>query len=138
MPSNRASGAARQAGELVPVPGAQTANVHPSAGGLSGDVTSQVTFAVSPGRGDARSGAPSTSIRAPMTRVFVMRDAGSNVGLHPAMKRKPQNPSRRVFLIGLVMIVLVIWGVIVVAFQSSPRTPRLGMSGRPETTPTWL
>src|SRR4249920_2672038 len=109
-PSNRTSGACRQAGELLPVAGVQTANVHPSDGVVSGDVTSQVTFAVSPGLGDARSGAPSTSIRAPTTRVSLMSDAGSNVGPHPAntrKKSKPTSPCGRMFLIGLVMVALV-------------------------------
>ena len=43
-----------------------------------------------------------------------------------------------VFSMVLVMVVLVGLGVIDVAFQSSPRMPTLGISGKPETTPAWL
>ena len=137
VPSKRASGAARQAAELV-APGAHTANVHPSGGVVSGDVTSQVTFAVSPGMGEARSGAPWTSIRAPTTRVLVMRDAGSNVGPHPATKQQAAESEHKRVLDGVGHGRFRWLGLIAVAFQSSPRMPKLGMSGKPETTPTWL
>src|SRR5687768_12930425 len=60
-------------------PGHNT-KAQPSGGMSVGEVISQLTLAVSPGRGLERSGAPSTSTRAPITRVRSTRDTGSISG----------------------------------------------------------
>ena len=87
VPSNRASGELVQLRETCPC--AHSAKAQWRGGGSSGDVTSQVTLAVSPGWGDARSGAPWTSIRAPRTRAPSINEAGSKVGPQPPMNTQP-------------------------------------------------
>ena len=132
-PSKSANGAARQPGLFAGWTGLgkQAANAQLSGGVPSGDVTSQVTLAVSPGAGVARSGEPSTSTRAPRTRAFLMSEAGSKSGPHPAMARQLASASRRlalevriafslvrkdvVFFVLLVMVALVVLSVIALA-----------------------
>ena len=110
MPSNRASGAFTQPSETCPsmVPGAHAANAQASGGMPSGDVTSQVTLAVSPGMGVARWARPPLR-SAPRPPVCVlMSEAGSNVGPQPAMKMKLASPSSSLVVVVLVMVALVL------------------------------
>jgi hypothetical protein len=110
VPWNRATGVLSQLRELFPpaIPGAQSANAQASGAGAPGAVTSHVTVAVSPGLGVARSGAPSTSTRAPITRVVLIRDAGSKVGPHPA-RRSPSKSAEPVAI--LATVVAAMWVV---------------------------
>src|SRR5450432_3726863 len=113
-PWNKAIGVLSQLRELLPpaVPGAQSANAHASGGGAPGAVTSHVTLAVSPGFGVARPGAPSTSTRAPTTRVELIRDAGSKVGPHPARRSPSKSAEPMVTLPAVVAALLVAFLVV--------------------------
>ena len=139
------------------IPG-HSRKAQPSGGMSLGEVISQLTVTVSPGRGLDRSGAPSTSTRAPMTRVFSTSDTGSISGAQAAASSDSATAATRHPVPEFTFVAVVSshvghgglpfvgefvgWSSSVrlsrPGRQISPRKPMLGMTGRPGMALDWV